>query len=238
MVEIVEGDEDTIVKLRALLVLQQIASPETVPALAAAFEQEALARASAEALAAIGTNDAWAPLLGALTDEELTAQRQAAMAAFELYPDGAVEPLTGQLSHDNPVVRANAAQSLAWLGHEEAALPLRALLEDPDPRVRAQAAFALGELRDTEAVERLEALASEDENEEVRRVAEQAITRAGRAPDGTTVATHAPEESPDTPFERWGLTTTTWLKGLILLLTAALSILVLTANPRRSERAA
>ncbi len=71
MLSLLEQESSSIVKLRALMVLEMAADPSTVPALASAFQQDALSRGAADALAAIGTPEAWAPLTSALADAEL-----------------------------------------------------------------------------------------------------------------------------------------------------------------------
>ncbi|MBA3531214.1 MAG: HEAT repeat domain-containing protein [Ardenticatenales bacterium] len=233
MVNLVEGEKiDIVLKLRALMALEMIADPLTVPTLAQAFSQDALARSSADALAAIGNDEAWSTLTMALADEALTPQRQAAMAAFEENGERALQPLIAQLSHESPTVRANAAEALGWMGNEAAIGPLHALLDDPEATVRARTAFAVGELRDIEGVTSLVRMSQNDPSPEVRTAAEQAAVQAQREPSVLDPARMAPV-TPRNSLERLSDASLNWAKTLILTLTVLMAFLVLAARPRR-----
>ncbi len=234
LVGIIGGDASTIVKLRALMALEMIAEPNTVPALTSTFQQDALASASAEALAAIGSDEAWRPLVDALGHQELSAQQQAAMAAFESHSEAALEPVVSELSSTNPTIRANAARLLAWMGEEKAIAPLRALLDDKDATVRSNAIFALGELRDRDSIERLREIAASDGDAEVRRAASDALVSAARDADPMTVVAPPATGAERTFLERIGAENIGWLKAFILTLTAVLALFVLAAQPRHS----
>ncbi|MGH2544093.1 MAG: HEAT repeat domain-containing protein, partial [Ardenticatenaceae bacterium] len=234
LVAIIEGDAGSIVKLRALLALELIADPATVPTLATAYQEDALAGAAAEALATTGSEQAWTTLVAALSDEELTAQRQAALAAFEAHPEEAAAPLITQLDSEDATVRANAAHALGWLGQPQAIEPLRALLDDSDATVRASAALALGELGDRAIANRLAEMSRNDPSSDVRLAAGEAIVRAEQEPLTTEPAeATAPERREESLLERLATDSILWLKTAILTLTAALAILVLVARPRR-----
>lgn len=226
MSALVAGEEDTILKLRALMALHLIADPATVPPLTDAFREPTLSRAAADALAAIGTESAWEPLLASLADAELTPQRQAAMVAIEMNSAAALPALLQQLNNENPVVRANTAQALAWSGQDGAIRPLRALLEDSEPDVRASAAFALGELGDRESVRRLTEMSATDPDPAVREAASRAIPMAEREPSLVSAADLAPSQ-PQSVAERLGSGSLLALRLLILTLTTALALFVL-----------
>jgi HEAT repeat protein/photosystem II stability/assembly factor-like uncharacterized protein len=231
MVSLVEGDGDGIVKLRALMALQLIADATTLPTLERAFGDDALSRSAADALAAIGTEEAWQVLVGALDDPEASAQRQAAMAVFEAHSAEATEYLLPLLGHEDATVRANAAEALAWSGDASVRAPLRALLEDPDATVRARAAFALGLLGDSEAIARLTALSQDDPSAEVREAAAGAIG----AVQGVTAPIASADAAPlVTPGPARGLDWTPWIQALILALTGALVLLVFVGVPKPS----
>lgn len=226
MVRIVEGEEETILKLRALMALQRIADPATIPTLTEAFREPALSRAAADALAAIGSEQAWEPLFASLADAQLTPQRQAAMAAIEVNSQTALRPLLQQLNSDNPVVRANAAYTLAWSAEPGAIRPLRALLEDSEPDVRASAVFALGELGDRESVVRLTEMSASDPDPAVREAASRAIPIAQREPSLVNATDLAPSQ-PQSVAERLGSGSLLALRALILVTTTALALFVL-----------
>lgn len=233
MVQRIEGESDTIVKLRALMVLADIADPATLPTLRAAFQEPVLARSAADALIAIGSEEAMAPLTQALADEALSPHRQAAMAVFELNSARALPYLVALLDDPNPTMRANSAQTLAWMGEQGARPALRALLDDPVAEVRAQAAFALGKLNDTESLARLESLSRQDAEPRVQAAAQQAIEEIQSpvvlptAPPRATTA-----EWPGSPSDLSG-----WLKVLLLVGSAMVALFLLAANPRRSPLA-
>lgn len=162
---------------RAIIALGALQATEAVPALRNAFlTQEGMQTLSAQALAKIGTEDAWNILTDALNSETYTAQRQAAMTAFEQRGEPAVPTLIAALDSDNAALRANAAQVLGFIDSPQAIHALRPLLSDQVPAVRAAAAQALGKLGDTTSLTMLNALAETDEDAAVRAAAEEAIT--------------------------------------------------------------
>ncbi|WP_298669123.1 HEAT repeat domain-containing protein [uncultured Methanofollis sp.] len=78
------------------------------------------------------------------------------------------------LSHERPEYRWGAADALGRLGDERTVGPLVAAMDDPDPRVRKKAAWALGQIGDLRGQRPLLAAIRNDEDEDVREIAEEA----------------------------------------------------------------
>lgn len=167
--------EDAIATLSVLLAEPRTASSSSV----------------ANALAAIGTPEALAPLYAALTSDDLTPDRHAAMSALEQLGSAAVPGLLKLTGSESPVVQRNAVEMLGWIADPAATDALAAALQASDPGVRSQAAWALGETLtgaaepgDTAlaAQQALAAAAVNDLSPDVRLHATQALARLPQQP--------------------------------------------------------
>jgi HEAT repeat protein len=78
------------------------------------------------------------------------------------------------LTHERPEYRWGAADALGRLGDERAVGPLITAMDDPDPRVRKKVAWALGQIGDMRGQRPLLAAIRNDEDEDVREIAEEA----------------------------------------------------------------
>ncbi len=99
------------VRQRAALSLSRMASVpvEAVPALMGALNDPAAAQAAAQALVRIGSPEAQAALLSALSDDALTTRRHAAMAALEQSDPALAQAVLGRaLASDNMILVRNA----------------------------------------------------------------------------------------------------------------------------------
>lgn len=231
MVTLIEGDAEAIVKHRALLALQLIADEATLPTLTRAFEDEDLARTAADALAAVGTDDAWGVLTRALDAPGESLQRQAALAAFEANSPRAVQHLLAQLAHEDATIRANAAEALGWSKSPQAVEPLRALLDDPDAVVRASTALALGLLGDGASLNRLTTLSQSDPSPEVRAAAAQSLTALQGLIAPVAPADHTLTPPPN-PVQ--AVNWIPWFQAFILVSTAVLGFLAFAGVPKPS----
>ena len=168
--------EDAIATLSTLLAEPRTASSSSV----------------ANALAAIGTPEALAPLYAALTSDDLTPDRHAAMSALEQLGSAAVPGLLKLTDSESPIIQRNAVEMLGWIADPAATDALAAALQASDPGVRAQAAWALGET-----------LAGVSEPGAVQIAAQQALAAAAvndLSPDVRVHATQAMARLPQRPF--------------------------------------
>lgn len=110
LIEAVESNQK-IVRQRAILALSRMESAAATHTLGQALNDSDTAAWAAQGLARLGTDEAQAYLLIALSDVEMTSRRHAAMAAIEYSadPEVAERILARALSSDNPVLVQNAA---------------------------------------------------------------------------------------------------------------------------------
>lgn len=100
----------------------------------------------ANALARLDTPTAVQTLVRALTDDPLTARRQAAMTALESLGDEALPVLIAALNDTDPVLRRNVVSLLGWSRATLARPALEQALQDAHPAVQAEAAWALRQI--------------------------------------------------------------------------------------------
>lgn len=214
--------DDTEVQRRAIQALGRIKSAEAAPALTQAFHSDdGVARQSANALAAIGTDTAWKPLIDALGPNANTTQREAAMAALEQAGEPAVPALIDATESSNETLRANATRALGWIGSTEAVWTIRPLLQDDSPQVRQAAAWALGEIGDVRSLPHLEQLATTSDVPDVRIAASQAMVRIQNEPALVEAEIGQPRSILDAVPE---LSITLSLQALGLLLIVAVAL--------------
>jgi HEAT repeat protein len=173
------------------------------------YEREQAADALLEAIAGMGTA-AVEPLLEALNDSEGTVRRFAAMLLGRIKDSRAVKPLGMALYDTHFEVGRVAAESLAGFGpvglkvlaealhHPEAWLRQHAIagltlsgdkrivpvildmLKDPEREVQKQAIQSLGALKDIRALPALQAIAIDRRDQEMYKLARQAIEELGK----------------------------------------------------------
>jgi HEAT repeat protein len=91
----------------------------------------------------------------------------------------AVSHITGTLANPDPRVRLESVRALGKLGGEDAEMLLVGMLNDQDPEVRAAACRSVGALKVEKALKPLLQLLEEDEDEDVRVGALQALGQIG-----------------------------------------------------------
>jgi len=91
----------------------------------------------------------------------------------------AVSHITGTLANPDPRVRLESVRALGKLGGEDAEMLLVGMLNDQDPEVRAAACRSVGVLKVEKALKPLLQLLEEDEEEDVRVGALQALGQIG-----------------------------------------------------------
>lgn len=132
------------------------------------------ALAAANALARIGSAQAYAALIDGLRRGQPASQRDAALAALRDAKGNVAPALTNALMDADPSVRQSAAQVLGQRQARETADALLAATYDPDPGVRASAVRSLGELSALQALSRMEQLQIVETNPQVREAAASA----------------------------------------------------------------
>jgi len=165
--------EDLIVRLSSIKALGELRDIRAVGPLIAALKDESCGCTAANALAKIGKPSV-EPLIVTLSDKNLIARRNAAMALGEIKDVNAVGPLFATLKDEDLIVRRNAAIALGQIKDIRAVEPLIAALKDKSSIVRRDAAIALGEMKNVRAVEPLMA-ALKDEDAIVRMNAASAL---------------------------------------------------------------
>ncbi|RMG60856.1 MAG: HEAT repeat domain-containing protein, partial [Deltaproteobacteria bacterium] len=133
---------------------------------------------AAEILGWIGEKSAASPLLDALGDVNPEVRAKAAGALGRLKDPRAIPRLVEMLVSDPvPFVRVRTAQALGQIGHPSIIDYLVNILRDPEWWVRVRAVEALEQMGQPAIPSLLAAL--EDEDEEVRKKAAQALERMG-----------------------------------------------------------
>lgn len=153
---------------------------ERVPRLLEALRGSGSFKARATAAVALGRlgDPRAAPALAdALRSDDHYAVRVAAASALGRLPTAdAIQPLLGALHDQDPFVREEASSSLARFHTAENVFAFREGLQADDPVVRLAAVRAYGDvLRKTPGVSPLVVEALGDDDDDVRRAAEQAI---------------------------------------------------------------
>ncbi|MFO7966766.1 MAG: HEAT repeat domain-containing protein [Archaeoglobaceae archaeon] len=134
---------------------------------------------AAEALGEIRDERAIKPLIYTLEhSEDSTVREKAAESVASIgNANEALPPLIEALKNDDWRVRYRAAQAIGTLGDPRAGSALVRALDDPVKDVRKNAAWALGEISNKVAVEPLLETVKNDESQEVRFEAEEAIIK-------------------------------------------------------------
>ena len=174
-------DHDPLVRRQAAEGLGEIKDPRAVePLIALLNDRDSLIRRHAvKALGKIKDVRAVSPLIPVLNDkdEEWHVRMAAAEALGWIGERDTVEPLVSALEDPHWIVRSRAAIALGRIQDPRAVVPLIfAIITDQDPLVRGYVADALGEIKDARAIEPLRT-ALEDEDRDVRKKAEQALTK-------------------------------------------------------------
>ncbi|MEZ5277404.1 MAG: HEAT repeat domain-containing protein [Opitutaceae bacterium] len=149
------GDEDKIVRERAVRALGKFADPRAGPTLIAALSDpdRSVRREAATALIMVRDPRATSALCRILrTDDDADVRRMAVRALGCLPSAEAAEALEDALQDPFSWVRSEAATSLVSIGRESSVEPLIKALQDGDDQVRAQAAAALGAIADPRAL--------------------------------------------------------------------------------------
>ena len=169
------------VRLAAVTAFGVRASDDGVAALqwtAAADDDEAVALAAVETLAAIGRHpgahgDAAVTALFASTAE--ARAKDAAIAALARLPESRLEAVAGGLAHSQASVRVAAIAALGRMQRPEASAAIRSALDDADASVREAAIIALERLGVRGIGRRLALMMREDPSRAVRRAAAAAV---------------------------------------------------------------
>lgn len=109
------------------------------------------------------------------------ARRAAALPVLARIPSTAIQSLGGPLRHAEASIRLVAVDVLGRIARPPASSLLIQALDDPDPCVRGRAVQALSRLGARGVARRFAGLARSDESEDVRRLAQVALARAGGA---------------------------------------------------------
>ncbi len=129
------------------------------------------------ALAALGTEGAVEPIIGALTDPDGDVRACAVVALAHLRPQAGIDPLVARLSDRSAYVGRLAADALSQFGPPAVEALVRAL-EEGDTPARAGAARALSVLGSPRAIPAL-CRALDDPSATVTHYARQALDRMG-----------------------------------------------------------
>lgn len=245
--------------VESLGILQEDSAVPTLASLLTKPQAASLATV-AEALAAIGTPDAFVTLHAALASDTITPARHAAMGALERLGSAAVPGLLEQVGSESAVVQRNAIEMLGWIADPAATDALAAALQASDPAVRSQAAWALGETLanvaepgDVQIAARqsLAATAAGDLSPDVRMHATQSLARLPQQPvvvaDASASDAAVASSSYAPVGQRAGLQLPAWLAaalpvlrwlvlGLALAAIAALPWLQNARDHRRRRR--
>lgn len=138
------GDDDR-ARVAAIAQLQKDGSPQATALLGEYFivaDQPGRVDAGV-ALLALDTAQARGYFRAALSDEQLTARRQAAMNAIEKNGGASIPFLQALLRDENETVRLNTVQVIQFMGGARARALLQVALDDASPAVRQAAADAL-----------------------------------------------------------------------------------------------
>ena len=220
------------VRMRAAMALGLLRAAEAVGPLANIMmsDQTIAQAAAADALARIGTPAAAEALARALAEDALSPTRQVAMRGLERMGSAAAPTLERLVRTDtSATTRRNAAELLGWIAAPGSTPSLVAALADRDVDVRVEVAWALGEIGSPAAHAALQATAQNDTDPAVRTAAALALSRqpvtapvvAAASTDQTAVWTQlANLLAPP--------------RGLILLFSALLAVLVLWLRPGAS----
>lgn len=120
-----------------------------------------------------------APLIEKLGHDDAQARANAAYILGKMSPEAAFQPLLRRLDDASELVRKEAVNALAFYRDKRMVPKLLPLLEDQSADVRSAVAVTLGLQGDIRAVEPLNDVFLRDEDEKVRRVAQEAIRRLG-----------------------------------------------------------
>jgi HEAT repeat protein len=174
-------------RVAAVQALAQHGGRDAVDALcwtAAADQDSGVAASAIDGLATLASRpgDALdAAVLALTTIATDPARRAAALPALARIPASAVPALDRALRHEDTAVRLAAIEALGRIARPPASTLLMQALDDPDASVRARAVDALSRLGARGVARRLASLARTDHSDEVRRMAEMALARAGDA---------------------------------------------------------
>lgn len=137
--------DDDHARLNAIAELRHDGSPQAVAVLGEYFTvADRPGRVEAGiALLAINTEQAQGYIRAALSDQRLTARRQAAMGSLEKYGDAASPFLQALLRDPNETIRINTVQVVQFMSPVKARALLQIALSDPSPAVQQVAADAL-----------------------------------------------------------------------------------------------
>lgn len=137
-------DRDGDVRKSAVQALGRVGDDRAVSALVTGLGDRAsdVRAATQRALEDVG-EAAFAPLVGALSDQNPTARQMAVEVLGRTSDARAIGPLTGALEDAYPVVRLAAVEALGLIGSPAALEPLLATLADPDVFVHHAAVRAL-----------------------------------------------------------------------------------------------
>jgi len=179
--EILEGDDDPLVRLRAAEGLATSPLPEEIPVFSRALN-DVHPTVAAAAAAALGRTGRPAAARPALTGYLGSGRREAiepVLRALAVLGDREALPAIRPLLDDRDgYLQVAAIDALVQLGGDPAALaPIRALLQSPKPSVRRRAALALGELGQREVRPLLEELGRRDPDPRVQEAARESLTR-------------------------------------------------------------
>ena len=176
--EVLLKDGDADVRASAAQALGEIGDAKAVETLIKALNDDdrGVREKAVAALGKIG-EDAFEPLVQALSAKKARVRKGAALALGNLRTKDAIEPLTKALHDKNFEVRWCAAQALANIGAFE---PLLEASKEEDEEVRWCAVSALGKLKDERAVQHLISLL-DDPSEKVRASAAWALGEIGDA---------------------------------------------------------
>jgi len=134
-------------------------------------------RQAAEALGSMGDEQALAPLIFRLNDDDLAVRTAAARALGQIGDPRAVEALTALVEQEPEELASVAAQALGAIGSADATPTLIAALVDQDPSLREVSSQALAQIGAGAAFALLRKL---DETEgEVREAVRETLRRMG-----------------------------------------------------------
>ena len=131
---------------------------------------------AAEALGAIGDEQANQPLINALQDTNNSVRRFAISSLGHLQNPTAVEPLIPFLEDQEPDIRCATAVALGEISNSNAVEALiLAAMKDSDRSVCSAAIIALGKIGDRRAIEPINNLMAKADSEWILRYASEAL---------------------------------------------------------------
>ncbi|HSN76124.1 MAG TPA: HEAT repeat domain-containing protein [Anaerolineae bacterium] len=177
LLDVLTGN-DMLAAERAAQQLALSGTAAAVPRLIDIFRTSDTPRLAATALGGIGTQQATQTLAGALTDDPLTARRNAAQIGLLYGGEQAIDTLVSTLRVPQVPARRHAAELLGYLSSPLALNGLlRAAQQDAAPSVRQSAVWALSEIDSPRVRPALVAISVRDVDPDVRTEAESALLR-------------------------------------------------------------